>query len=935
MEELGTDVAAWRGLLNAIVYALRTAGPNAPKRGGASTTLTRALPSLASLDAAAFDRERKVFERAVQGRFDKMRYNYAYTAVLASAEDASKEHCGLPTLSNQTSWFEERFNQVIASIFVWEHRVEQVVGGFFHSKLRAVFEGIDTSKSTRKTTVRLLVQAVMGATIRGGEGNDGVFAETAIKIRDTLVDAKTSPMPLDLAQRAADRAHGACTLAMSIIDGHAFDVLDPRSARDVSGRSLSDFTKPAEGCRPPAPPTTLLPLLNAMRVASGIKRGIAPRLGTTTFSVSLARSSILVEQGEEIAAELVNWLEDTFLPWASAKMKTSTGQLRDELWQQIAAVKSKDALVQPQLPPLGSPWPAQSRQQTFEKVTTKYSKWYDPKVPGVNSRTPAALPDGTTPHDHGSPTARGGDDQVRWVNSAKDLQPLPTKRGGAPRLPDIADHRDEVLDILYREECKKDWAGADPIEVAVTRDDTLRRHTNDAVNNTITIGIDPGLTFPVAVSARCFDRLERAVQANLVTSARALDGDLRNGQDEIKRSRNAMLKRFKWNLSTSNSPDTILESRPSGEDDGSSEHRAGGIDGNKAVERVDASDTSHPTPTLALEEDEDDDTDDETDDEDDEDYDDYDDEDEEHTDDDNDDDEDSPDGAWDEERRGDDDDKVEDLDDLSRLYRLVFAGDRIRLARNHRTTVRAEKAKHRLIDQIFDVTGINIIGMSRLSLDGVVCEYEITYNDIRSPVDRLAVVFVGKGSNSGKISATNRTNMICRALVEKVRVLRAQGVRIVIYEVDEYLTSSVCDKPTCRDEDGKRTRLVKTGRRVNQKRNNLRVYMCPRCKLPVHRDLIAARNIAFVGWHIVVWGYHPFRNYDDSDTSNGKGKGKETGVEGEGEKGEQGKDAIAGPKAAATRDEGSHAQAEEVEQTPVEGHRQEPEEPGMWIDEEE
>ncbi|SGY32675.1 BQ5605_C002g01398 [Microbotryum silenes-dioicae] len=167
-------------------------------------------------------------------------------------------------------------------------------------------------------------------------------------------------------------------------------------------------------------------------------------------------------------------------------------------------------------------------------------------------------------------------------------------------------------------------------------------------------------------------------------------------------------------------------------------------------------------------------------------------------------------------------------------------------------------------------------------------------DDILSSEPRLFIFFIGAGGSSrGTVHATYRTNVFLRALVAEIERLKRVGLDILVYYVDEDLTSSLCSNQDCRNEHGHRSRSVSeieqvrvevmfaglitnvvllrrpTLYRLNDKgtvegsaKPLFRVYQCERgCQPPVHRDLVAGKNIRFAGLHCLFSDHHPFKQY--------------------------------------------------------------------------
>ncbi|SGY15004.1 BQ5605_C013g07203 [Microbotryum silenes-dioicae] len=71
-------------------------------------------------------------------------------------------------------------------------------------------------------------------------------------------------------------------------------------------------------------------------------------------------------------------------------------------------------------------------------------------------------------------------------------------------------------------------------------------------------------------------------------------------------------------------------------------------------------------------------------------------------------------------------------------------------------------------------------------------------------------------------------------------------------------------------------RLLKDGRAHGAEHNNLRVMLCEKeCRPPIHRDIVAARNMPTVGLQVAAFQQHPFRYPKagkDEDKQDGKGQ---------------------------------------------------------------
>ena len=92
-----------------------------------------------------------------------------------------------------------------------------------------------------------------------------------------------------------------------------------------------------------------------------------------------------------------------------------------------------------------------------------------------------------------------------------------------------------------------------------------------------------------------------------------------------------------------------------------------------------------------------------------------------------------------------------------------------------------------------------------------------------------------------------------------IRLTRQKGIPASFYRVSEYLTSSLCPKLTCRDQCGQHLRTNVGHKRSSPTWAFTRLSHCPNCHTSFNRDKAAAELIAYAGWHILVWGYHPFK----------------------------------------------------------------------------
>ncbi|SCZ88712.1 BZ3501_MvSof-1269-A2-R1_Chr10-2g02641 [Microbotryum saponariae] len=373
----------------------------------------------------------------------------------------------------------------------------------------------------------------------------------------------------------------------------------------------------------------------------------------------------------------------------------------------------------------------QSIAETFEHVTSSGTVAFDPTYDCIARSSLLATPN----------------ELVKWV-SASTLVPLPTVRGGMPRLERVENAGEKVLKLLYSHGKGEDWAGPDRIGTRYTTDEALRQIVQDGANDSIIIGIDLGTKCPMAVSATLFDRNEVQIQDDVVVYADALDKPLRKVQSHVRKLSAELAGSLRFG-----------HAKPPG-------HAATPLEGQRPATSAATLDgpASAPSDSNTTERD------------------------------------DADARTRAELARG----------SSSRL--LLGEPDRQAWAAKTNLLSKASRRRFveqvmevsglRTIERARDDT------LKQADLSKIKTAEVLQRKDILSPRQRPVLVFVGEGGSSrGTQKATYRTNVLCRDLVQEFNRLKERGFVVEIVSVDEYNTSSVCSDPTCRNEvTGERSR---------------------------------------------------------------------------------------------------------------------------------
>ncbi|SCZ87464.1 BZ3500_MvSof-1268-A1-R1_Chr2-2g04930 [Microbotryum saponariae] len=373
----------------------------------------------------------------------------------------------------------------------------------------------------------------------------------------------------------------------------------------------------------------------------------------------------------------------------------------------------------------------QSIAETFEHVTSSGTVAFDPTYDCIARSSLLATPN----------------ELVKWV-SASTLVPLPTVRGGMPRLERVENAGEKVLKLLYSHGKGEDWAGPDRIGTRYTTDEALRQIVQDGANDSIIIGIDLGTKCPMAVSATLFDRNEVQIQDDVVVYADALDKPLRKVQSHVRKLSAELAGSLRFG-----------HAKPPG-------HAATPLEGQRPATSAATLDgpASAPSDSNTTERD------------------------------------DADARTRAELARG----------SSSRL--LLGEPDRQAWAAKTNLLSKASRRRFveqvmevsglRTIERARDDT------LKQADLSKFKTAEVLQRKDILSPRQRPVLVFVGeRGSSRGTQKATYRTNVLCRDLVQEFNRLKERGFVVEIVSVDEYNTSSVCSDPTCRNEvTGERSR---------------------------------------------------------------------------------------------------------------------------------
>ena len=88
---------------------------------------------------------------------------------------------------------------------------------------------------------------------------------------------------------------------------------------------------------------------------------------------------------------------------------------------------------------------------------------------------------------------------------------------------------------------------------------------------------------------------------------------------------------------------------------------------------------------------------------------------------------------------------------------------------------------------------------------------------------------------------------------------RQRKIKAVFCRVSEFKTSQLCPRLACRHGGVGARQPTQVAHNLGDfSYDNTRAAHCPKCHKSYNRDVAAAENIAFVCWHTLVYGVHPF-----------------------------------------------------------------------------
>ncbi|SCZ88586.1 BZ3500_MvSof-1268-A1-R1_Chr10-2g03009 [Microbotryum saponariae] len=486
--------------------------------------------------------------------------------------------------------------------------------------------------------------------------------------------------------------------------------------------------------------------------------------------------------------------------------------------------------------------PRQTVYETFDLVTDHYPTWYSSKNAGPIFRKliqslrkiPSVTKSATNPKGVGHE-----EQSVRWVTKRAVKQP-PTLPGGMPMIQRVENGREEALQAIFQKATGESWGDYElpPISTCIPGCNELASELEAGVNrDVVSVGIDPGTKCPVAISSRLYDRNGTPMEDELVLYASSVEQALRSTQERTRVIDAELGAERRFGLQISSGPDTAGMPRivPATATPGPAPRVPAPIAPTDAL-AVAATDAHRSHAGIS---------------------------------------DDAPSTEW-------------------------LRSEPERQAAVHNSRVHAKATVQRLVDQVMSATGVRVVERAlngtrqQQALDSLRSPELALRDDILSSEPRLFIFFIGAGGSSrGTVHATYRTNVFLRALVAEIERLKRVGLDILVYYVDEDLTSSLCSNQDCRNEHGHRSRSVSEfgqGRvevmfaglitnvvllrrptlyRLNDEgtvegsaKPLFRVLQCERgCQPPVHRDLVAAKNIRFAGLHCLFCDHHPFKQY--------------------------------------------------------------------------
>ncbi|SCV68027.1 BQ2448_148 [Microbotryum intermedium] len=859
-QELGINKNRWRTVIMAILYLLREDGGQATRRR-TRTHFDDPLMSDAPVGSARRDEKRMVFYRVSKNQ-DTIGFSGIIHAVLATKE----RRAFIPFLPQTPEWWDDRVACIVDNIFGWKDRVVHIISAFIAA--RFVIKS-DPARDDDDDDAGLPTKHIkdMASTLK--------FAIKKV-IVDSTLDSRLVAFDVDfelhdnlkmrvraLYDRASATARKCVPLddLLSVARSTLEDALlivrqqTPRMIK-VHERStcfqehpLRDFAKGV-----PKPTHHLLPMLHALKTASGSTPGLGLNLGPEFILMSLRRTSILIYLGEDLAGLLLGWPKRTWIPWRSRVLGNPEENVSTVLLSQIeSSVKST-----PFVECLEGSWvPTQAWNARWEALRKHVLTQLEPEPPVSTDerRGPASPASGVLPH-LGSPTdtsdnapeaspSKRAKKQIKavsklesgcvarrfthlgplvikvlfkveslgayfvphgqWLSDGQSVKLLvihvgkavcnkrsllpsqaasrqsgkhssssPKTRGvgsiprGMPRLERVETFREKILRILFKQAQRQDWSGPGRIQTKLKGDKKLRETIEKGANDVIVIGIDPGTTCPLAVSATLFDRNEEQIQDDLVVYSAALDKPLKNVQAKIRTVSAHLAGELRF---------------------GHLNHKMATVPGDQ--DPVPGSATS--TTSTA------------------------------------------------------------DGDAASATARARFAADsssRLLLGEPARQVwtakaqLREKGLESRFVEQVMDLVGVRCI---EKALDGSLKQADLS--KVKS-AETLRRVDIHRGTQN----ATYKTNAYCRELVKEIVRLQSKGIDIEAFKSTNSIRLPFATIILVE------TRLLNIGRALGAEYDSSRVLCCEKeCWPPVHRDLVAARNIAAVGLHVAVFDEHPFR----------------------------------------------------------------------------
>ncbi|SCZ90718.1 BZ3500_MvSof-1268-A1-R1_Chr1-3g02181 [Microbotryum saponariae] len=454
--------------------------------------------------------------------------------------------------------------------------------------------------------------------------------------------------------------------------------------------------------------------------------------------------------------------------------------------------------------------PRQTVYETFDLVTEHYPTWHSSKNAGPIFRkliqSLRKIP--SVPKTATNPKGVGHEEQsVRWVPK-RAVKKLPTLPGGMPMIQRVENGREEALQAIFQKATGEVRSNPTRAErgASILCKPKFANLVCRVNRDVVTVGIDPGTMCPMAISSRLYDRNGCPMEDELVLYASSVDHALHSTQERTRLIDAELGAELRFGLQISSEPNTAGMPRvvPATATPGPAPRAPAPIAPTDAL-AVAATDAhpSHAGPS-----------------------------------------DDAPSTEW-------------------------LQSEPERQTTVHNSRVHAKATVQRLVDQVMSATGVRVVERAlngtrqQQALDSLRSPELALRDDILSSEPRLFIFFIGVGDSSrGTVYATYRTNVFLRALVAEIERLKRVGLDILVYYVDEDLTSSLCSNQDCRNEHGHRSRLNDERTVEGSAKPLFRVYQCERgCQPPVHRDLVAGKNIKFAGLHYLFSDHHPFKQY--------------------------------------------------------------------------